>query len=101
MRWILIGTMVFGAVQAADWLTFAGDPQRTGWAKGENQLSMENVGKLKLHWSMQLDSQAKELNALAVPVIAENVITPKGFKDIVLIAGALDTLFAIDADTAK
>jgi outer membrane protein assembly factor BamB len=101
MRWILIGAMMFGSVQAADWLTFAGDPQRTGWAKGETQLSLQNVGKLKLQWSMQLDNQAKELNALTVPVIAENVITATGFKDIVLIAGASDTLFAIDADTAK
>jgi len=101
MRWILIVATGFVALQAADWLTFAGDPQRTGWAKGENQLSLENVGKLKLQWSMQLDNQAKELNALTVPVIAENMITSKGFKDIVLIAGASDTLFAIDPDTAK
>ena len=100
-KWILIATLALNAVQAADWLTFAGDPQRTGWAKGENVLSLENVGKLKLQWSMQLDNQAKELNALTVPVIAENMITSTGFKDIVLIAGASDTLFAIDPDTAK
>ena len=37
-------------VQAADWLMFGHDPQRSGWAMEEKSLSMENVGKLQLKW---------------------------------------------------
>lgn len=89
------------ATRAGDWATFAGDPQRTGWAKAEEILKKENVSKLKLEWSLKLDNAAVELNALTVPVVTEGVITPKGFKDIVLTAGSQARLFAIDADTGK
>ncbi len=86
---------------AADWLTFGGDPQRTGWAKNEDKISKANAGKLKLEWKLKLEHEAKELNSLTVPLIMENVITPTGFKDLVIVAGASDALFALDADTGK
>lgn len=102
MKPIALTMIVLAAsVHAGDWPTFGGDPQRTGWAQKESTLSPANVGQLKLQWSLKLDNQSKELNGLTVPVIVENAITPKGFKDIVLIAGASDSLFAIDADTHK
>ena len=86
---------------AADWLTFAGDPQRTGWARNESKLTRENVKGLKVEWSLKLDNVAKELNSLTVPLVVENVITPRGFKDLVIVAGSSDNLYAIDADTGK
>ncbi len=90
-----------GAGLAGQWPTFGADPQRTGWAKTEDTLSAANVSKLKLEWSLKLDNQPIELNALTAPVIAERVITPVGFKDIVFVAGSQDRLFAIDADAGK
>src|SRR5258706_5974282 len=102
MKRLLLGVALFvSGLQAADWLMFAGDPQRTGWAKNEKTLSLENAAKLHLEWSLKLDNQAKQLNSLSPPVIVENVITPKGFKDIVITAGSSDKVFAIDADTGK
>ncbi|MGI8745549.1 MAG: PQQ-binding-like beta-propeller repeat protein [Bryobacteraceae bacterium] len=100
---ILICIAVIGglATPAADWPAFGNDPQRTGWAKSETQISVDNVTKLHVEWSLKLENAAKELNALTVPIIVENAITPKGFKDIVLVAGSSDTMFAIDADTGK
>src|SRR5436190_4849636 len=86
---------------SADWTTFGGDPQRTSWAKDETDLTPANVGKLKLEWSLKLDNVAKELNALTVPVIHSQVITPSGFRELVIIAGASDKIFAIDADSGK
>jgi len=86
---------------AADWLTFAGDNQRTGWARGETKLTRENVKGLKLEWSLKLDNQPRELTSLTTPVIVENQGTPRGFKDLVIVAGSSNTLFAIDADTGK
>lgn len=88
-------------VSAGDWLTFAADAQRTGWAKSETRLTKDNVGTLKLEWSLKVDNAPRELFSLTVPVIATNVITPKGFKDIVLVAGTSDNLYSIDADTGK
>jgi outer membrane protein assembly factor BamB len=100
-RFLLSLIILLPAIQAADWLTFAGDPQRTGWAKTEKALSTENVSKLRVEWSLKLDNAPVELNGVTVPVIVENATTPRGFKDIVVIAGSSNTAFAIDADTGK
>ncbi len=88
-------------LDAADWLTFAGDAQRTGWARGEDTLNRDNVKGLKLDWRLRLENEVKELNGLTVPVIIQGAITPRGFKDLALVAGSADTLYAIDVDTGK
>ena len=83
------------------WDTFGGDPQRTGWARAESELTQENIKNLKLEWSLKLDSAPKELNSLTVPLVRGPLITPKGFKEVVVVAGASDKVFAIDSDTGK
>jgi outer membrane protein assembly factor BamB len=89
------------AIPAADWLTFAGDPQRTGWARGETILTPRNVKGLKLDWQLKLDNPPREMNALTVPVVMGQVITPRGFKELLYVAGSSDRVWAIDADTGK
>jgi outer membrane protein assembly factor BamB len=90
-----------GTVRAGDWLMFGGDPQRTGWAREEKLLTRESVPKLKLEWKLKLPNVQKELTALTVPVVVQQVITPKGFMELVYVAGSSDNVFAIDADTGK
>ncbi len=85
----------------ADWLTYGADPQRTGYARGETKLSRETIKSLRLQWKLKLDDTAKELTSLTAPLVAEQVYTSRGVKDIVVVAGASDTLYAIDADTGK
>ncbi len=41
------------------------------------------------------------MNSLTAPLVHSKVITPHGFKEVALIAGASDKIFAIDADTGK
>jgi hypothetical protein len=86
---------------AADWLTFSGDPQRTGWAKAEVKITKENVKDLKVEWKLKLDTEMKEMYTLTAPVIVENMFTARGVKDIVVVAGASDTIHGIDADSGK
>lgn len=100
-RLLLATSLLVAASEGADWLTFSGDPQRTGWARRENTLAPQNVSKLRLEWSLKLDNTPLELNSLTTPVIVENVTTPRGFKDLVIIAGSSNTAFTIDADTGK
>jgi outer membrane protein assembly factor BamB len=97
----LAASILLWGARAADWTTFGGDPQRTGWARDETDLTKDTIKKLKLEWSLKLDNASKELNSLTAPVIHSQVITPRGFKEVVLIAGASDKVFAIDADTGK
>ncbi len=103
----LLAFFAFAAVLSAqarpatDWLTFGGDPQRTGSAAQEKTLNKSNVSKLGLKWKTQLDNVPREMASLTAPIVVENVITPRGFKDLLFVAGSSDNLYAIDTDTGK
>ncbi len=95
---------MFGAafvLTAADWPTFGGNAQRDAWAREETALSKQNAKDLKLEWKIQLENASKELNSLTAPVVVERLVTPGGFKDAVIVAGASDNVYAVDTDTGK
>lgn len=83
----------------ADWLTFAHDPQRSGWAFEESALNTKTVPNLTLLWKSKLDNAFYSLSALTAPVVAEKVSTAKGLKTVVYVAGISGTVFALDAET--
>jgi outer membrane protein assembly factor BamB len=83
------------------WTTFGGDPQRSGWNKTETDLTPDTVKHLKLEWSVQLGSEAKALSNLTAPLVRASVATPKGVKDLVIVAGVSNQVFVIDGDTGK
>lgn len=85
----------------ADWPTFGGDSQRTGWAASETILNKTNVQTLELKWKIHLDNLPKELTSLAAPIVADQVKTSRGIKEYVIVAGSSDNLYVIDADTGK
>jgi outer membrane protein assembly factor BamB len=86
-----------------DWTSWGYDQERTSWNRGETQLSKANVSKLRLQWSAQLSTPPNDvvLSTLTAPVVVEGVSTGQGSKNLVLVLGADDTLFAIDADSGK
>ena len=96
---LYVPVVLWTAVAAADWSTFGGDPQRTGWARGETVLNKDNVGTMELKWKLHLDNAPKELTSLASPIVADNVKTGRGIKELVIVAGSSDKIFAINADT--
>jgi len=96
-----IAACCIGSVSGGEWHTFGGNPQRTGWAKDETKINKDNAKAMKLQWKVKLDNEFKDLNSLTVPVVAINLPTLNGFKDIVIVAGASDTVFALDADVGK
>src|SRR5882724_7577257 len=100
-HYMVIGGLLAVAVaaRASEWLTFGGDAQRTGWAKSEKILTKDSLKNFGLQWKLHLDNEPKELSSLTAPVIVEDVYTSKGVKDVVVVAGSSDNLFAIDADS--
>lgn len=90
-----------GSLTAEQWLMFGGDPQRDGWAKDETILNRNNVKSMKLLWKLHVDNQLREMTALTAPIVAENVLTAQGHKDIVVVAGGSDTVDAINIDNGK
>ena len=73
--WLCLALCAFAPSYASDWLTFGGDPQRTGWAQGEKDIDRKNAKDLTLLWKASLDNDPRELNSLTAPVAAEWVVT--------------------------
>jgi outer membrane protein assembly factor BamB len=83
----------------ADWLTDGGDPQRTAWQRNEPILNKKTVKDMKLLWKIKLNNETRQMHSLFPPLIAGNVTTPDGTKEIAIVAGVSDNIFAIDVDT--
>jgi outer membrane protein assembly factor BamB len=80
------GLLLAIACSAADW-TCAGGEQ-----KHEKLLSVQSVGRLQLVVKRKLGNQP-----LGPPVMLGSLVTNKGIKDLVFIAGG-DTVYAVDSD---
>ena len=88
-------------MHAADWLTDGGDPQRTAWQRDEKILSTTTAKDMKLLWKIKLDSQTREMHNLFPTLIVDKVNSPAGPKQIAIVAGVSDNIFAIDVDTGE
>ena len=86
---------------ADNWLSYGHDPQRTAWSPKETDINRDNAKSITLLWKAHLDNQPRELNSLTAPVNVEWVTTDKGMAEIVIVGGASDNLFALDADSGK
>ena len=87
--------------RAADWPTYGGDAQRSGWQKREKDLNTGNVHELTLLWKRQLDNQSKGWNSLTSPVLLGPIITHRGIKELVFVASSSDNVYAVDADLGR
>jgi outer membrane protein assembly factor BamB len=100
-RYLVLALSCLAPLGASNWLNYGGDPQHTGWAKEEKEIGKENAKNLSLLWKATLDNEPRELNGLTAPVAAEWVVTPQGMKEIVVVGGASDNLYALDAESGK
>lgn len=101
LSFVATSLLIPTSFSAADWPTFGHDPQRSGWAFEEHDLSPADVSHLELEWSTQVDNIPLALDALTAPIVASNVVTTQGVKTVVYVAGSSDTFFALDAQTGK
>jgi outer membrane protein assembly factor BamB len=85
----------------ADWLTDGGDPQRTSWQRHETILTTDSVKDMKLLWKIQTDNQPRQMHNLFPPLIAGNVSTPAGAKEIAVVAGVSDNVYGIDVASGQ
>lgn len=101
LRTAVLSLILVSVATAGDWTTFGHDPQRSGWASEETILNRENVSGLELSWKAKLKTNAYKLSALTAPIIASNVSTATGIRDVVYVAGVTGTVFALDARTGE
>jgi outer membrane protein assembly factor BamB len=85
----------------ANWPTYGGDAQRSGWEKADARISKDTIKDLQLLWKMKLENQPKGLRPLLPPLILGNLISYRGFKELAFVAANSDIVYAIDADLGK
>jgi outer membrane protein assembly factor BamB len=98
-----IPTLVFVAAifacstsNAAEWPANGADPQRTNWQQDEHILTKDNVKDMKILWKVKLDNQPREMHSLFPPVVATGIATATGTRELAVVAGISDNLYAID-----
>src|SRR5437870_11693618 len=98
-RFLIVGELILGGVLAwgADWLTDGGNPQRTAWQKDEKILTTDNVRNMKLLWKVKTDNMPREMHSLLPVLIAGRVTTTSGPREIAVVTGVSDNIYAIDA----
>lgn len=77
----------------ADWLAARGDGQRTGWQPDERHLTPKTVKGTRLLWKKQLAAETQ-----SSPLLVGPIITHRGIKELVIVAGASGRVSAVDAD---
>jgi outer membrane protein assembly factor BamB len=85
-----------GTPGKAHWLTDGGDPQRTAWQRNERLITTESVKSMKLAWKVRLDNDPRQMHNLLPALVASDVATKDGPKEIAVIAGVSDNVYGID-----
>ena len=91
----------FAQYSRGAWTSFGGDAQRTGWTSSKPRSRPRPRPKLKLEWSIKLDNAPTALHGPTAPVARAQIYTDKGVRDLVIVAGSSDKLYAVDADTGR
>ena len=81
----------------ADWLTDGGNPQRTAWQRDETILATRSAKDIRLLWKIALDNAPREMHSLLPALVVGRVDMRDGPKEIVIVTGVSDNLYAIDA----
>jgi outer membrane protein assembly factor BamB len=93
------GRVPVAALTAANnWPGVNGGPQREGWARPEAMLSKNTVGAVQLLYSRKLDNRNRGTQALTPPLVLGNLISYRGFKEMLFLGGSSDTVYSIDAE---
>ncbi|HZR32095.1 MAG TPA: c-type cytochrome [Terriglobales bacterium] len=92
---------LLASAQSGQWLTYGHDLQRSGFTPEERAFSPANVSQLGLIWKTVVPNQPLSMNGLTAPLVVRGVKTPGGNKNLVIVAGSSDHMFALDAETGE
>jgi outer membrane protein assembly factor BamB len=88
-------------IKTKDWLTYGYDPERTGWDRGEKEITKATVSHLHPIWKLQTPTgpiQPNRYSTMTEAVSVDHVSTQQGDQNLVYVGGRDDTVYAIDAD---
>jgi hypothetical protein len=85
----------------AEWPTDGFNSKRTNWQRDEKILNKDNAKDLKILWKLQLDNVPHEMHSLFPTLIVDGIQTNDGPKQIGIVAGIDDKIYAIDVVAGK
>jgi outer membrane protein assembly factor BamB len=85
----------------AEWLTSSGNAARDAWQRVESKISPANVGKLQLLWKVKVPTKPMGMLTFREPLIVTGVKTAEGTRTLAILAGAINDVYAIDAENGK
>jgi outer membrane protein assembly factor BamB len=88
-------------VWAGDWPMPGGGPQHNGWARSEQLIDKTNAGTLELVYKVRAENAPRGLYSLTPPVVNGNLITYRGFKEMLIFGASSNTVYSVDADLNK
>jgi outer membrane protein assembly factor BamB len=97
--WALTG--LSASAQSGQWTTYGHDPQRSGWANDEAAFSPDNVSAMGLVWKTTVPNEPLAMNGLTAPLVVRAIHTQGGERNLAIVAGSSDHVFALDAETGK
>jgi outer membrane protein assembly factor BamB len=89
------------ACQAGQWTTFGHDPQRSGYAQEEHSFSPANIASMGLLWKTTVPNEPLFLNGLTAPLLVTRRAAVGGPKNLVIVAGTSDHIFALNAESGE
>jgi outer membrane protein assembly factor BamB len=90
----------FGGLATQEWSTSGGDAQRSSWIRKDALISKSamSTGKFGFLWKLKVSNQPRQLSYFSRPVLVGNAMGIKGFRSLTVLAGASNTVFAVDND---
>jgi hypothetical protein len=82
-------------------LTDGINSRRTNWQRDEHTFSPATVSQTTLLWKLKLDNEPRQMHSLFVPLIIGSVTTSSGPRQMAIVAGVSDNIFAIDVDKGE
>src|SRR2546423_8073751 len=99
---VLAGAVLaqMGGVPRQEWSTSGGDAQRSSWIRHDPLISKSAMatGKFGFLWKLKVNNQPRQLSYLSRPVLVGNAMGVRGFRSLTVLAGASNTVFAVDND---
>lgn len=83
----------------AEWTTSSADPARDAWQRGPSDFTPRTVRNIQLLWKLKVPIHTMGMQSFREPLILGRVHTAEGEKNVAILVGASNEVFAIDADS--
>ncbi len=83
----------------AEWTTSSGDPARDAWQRGDSQITPQTAKDIQLLWKVKVVNKTMGLQSFREPLIIFGVKTKSGVRNLALLVGASNDVFAINTSS--